>query len=267
MGVDPPATRERVSAATQNQALCALLFLYGRVLGKDVGRLEGIERAKLPRRRPVVLARDEVRCVLDRMTGVPRLVCRMLYGGGFRLSECLGLRIRDLDFERGEVAIRDGKGSKDRITLLPTSCRNDLRGQLEQVRALHVEDVARGLGRAPLPHRLAARQPGAVREWAWQFVFPASSHYTDRHTGYRHRHHLHETVVQKAMGHAVRSAGILKPATPHTLRHSFATHLLEAGYDIRTVQEMLGHSDVNTTMIYIHVLDRGRGVRSPADGL
>jgi integron integrase len=262
------AVRERVSASTQNQALCALVFLYTRVLGKEMGLVEGIERAKLPKRLPVVLSRDEVRAVLDDMDGAPRLVCRMLYGGGFRLLECLSLRVKDVDFERNEVTIRDGKGAKDRATMLPASCRDELRAHLVTVQRLHQEDRARGLGRAPLPHDLAAKYPNADREWAWQYVFPASSWYTDAHTGLQHRHHLHETVVQKAMGEAVRRSRIHKPATPHTLRHSFATHLLDSGYDIRTVQELLGHSDVNTTMIYTHVLNKGpRAVRSPADAL
>jgi integron integrase len=262
------AVHDRVTSSTQNQALCSLVFLYGRVLAKDIGTLEGVDRAKVPKRLPVVLTRAEVRAVLDEMSGTPALVCRLLYGGGLRLTECLGLRVKDIDFERNELTIRDGKGAKDRITVLPASCREDLSGHLERVRRQHEQDLTRGLGRAPLPFALAQKYPRADRDWGWQYVFPASSFYTDRQTGARHRHHLHETVVQRAMADAVRRARLVKPATPHTLRHSFATHLLEDGYDIRTIQELLGHNDVQTTMIYTHVLNRGgRGVRSPADGL
>jgi integron integrase len=262
------AVNERVSASTQNQALCALLFLYGRVLAKDVGLIEGIERGKAPKRLPVVLTRGEVKAVLDKMDGVPQLVCRLFYGAGLRLAECLSLRVKDMDLELNELTVRDGKGAKDRVTVLPASCRQDLLGHLERVRRLHAEDLRRGLGRTALPFALADKYRRADREWGWQYLFPASSHYTDCHTGVQHRHHLHETVVQKAMAEAVRRAELTKPATPHSLRHSFATHLLDSGYDIRTVQELLGHNDVQTTMIYTHVLNRGgRGVRSPADAL
>lgn len=227
------AVNERVSASTQNQALCALLFLYGRVLAKDVGLIEGIERAKAPKRLPVVLTRGEVKAVVEKMDGVPQLVCRLLYGTGLRLAECLSLRVKDMDLERNALTVRDGKGAKDRVTVLPASCRQDFLGHLERVRRLHAEDLARGLGRAALPFALADKYRRADREWGWQYVFPASSH-----------------------------------ATPHTHRHSFATHLLDSGYDIRTVQELLGHNDVQTTMIYTHVLNRGgRGVRSPAIAL
>jgi integron integrase len=262
------AVRGQVSASTQNQALCALLFFYGRVLVKDVGLIEDVERAKAPKRLPVVMTREEVKAVLDRMTGVPQLVCRLLYGAGLRLVECLSLRVKDVDFQRNELTIRDGKGAKDRVSVLPGSCKDGLLEHLEKVHRLHDNDLRSGLGRAPLPYALAEKYVNADRAWGWQYVFPASSFYTDRHTGVRHRHHLHETVVQRAMGEAVRRSGLAKRATPHTLRHSFATHLLEAGYDIRTVQELLGHSDLGSTMIYTHVLNRGGlGVRSPADGL
>jgi integron integrase len=260
------AVTDRVSASTQNQALCALVFLYGRVLGKALEPIDGIERAKLPKRLPVVLTRGEVKAVLEKMSGTPKLVCWLLYGAGLRLVECLSLRVKDVDFERNELTIRDGKGAKDRVTMLPAACRRDLLEHLERVRQLHAEDLGRKQGRAPLPSALAQKYPSAGRDWGWQYVFPASSFYTDRHTGLQHRHHLHETVVQKAMAEAVRRAELAKPATPHTMRHSFATHLLESGYDVRTIQELLGHSDVSTTMIYTHVLNRGgRGVRSPAD--
>jgi integron integrase len=262
------AVQEHVSAATQNQALNALVFLYRRVLAKDLASIQGVDRAKRPQRLPVVMTRDEIRAVLDKLTGVPQLVCRLLYGAGLRLVECLSLRVKDVDFGRNELTIRDGKGAKDRVTVFPDSCREPLLRHLEAVRSLHARDLDGGLGCAPLPFALAAKYPEAGHEWCWQYVFPATSFYTDRRTGRRHRHHLHETVIQKAMARAVRAAQLSKPATPHSLRHSFATHLLESGYDIRTVQELLGHRDVATTMIYTHVLNRGgRGVRSPADGL
>ena len=262
------AVKERVSASTQTQALSALVFLYRHVLGRDIGLLEGVVRAKRPGRAPVVLTRGEVRQLLAHLDGVVLLVCTLLYGSGLRLLECLHMRIKDIDFERNEIAVRDGKGRKDRVTTLPASCKQPLLEHLKKVGQLHEDDLRQGLGRAPLPDAVARKYPSADRQWAWQYVFPASSHYTDRLTGVRHRHHLHETVVQKAMAAAVRLAGLNKPATPHTLRHSFATELLRDGYDIRTVQELLGHNDVSTTMIYTHVLNRGgRGVQSPADRL
>jgi integron integrase len=262
------ALKEKVSASTQTQALSALVFLYRHVLGREIGMLEGIVRAKRPARVPVVLAADEVRRLLTQLDGVVLLVCRLLYGGGMRLLEGLQLRVKDIDFERNEITVRDGKGQKDRVTMLPASCRQPLLDHLETVRRLHTDDLRRGLGQTALPGALARKYPSADRQWAWQYVFPASSHYTDRRTGLRHRHHLHETVIQKAIAEAVRRAGLTKPATPHTLRHSFATELLRDGYDIRTVQELLGHTNVSTTMIYTHVLARGgRGVLSPLDRL
>ena len=224
------AVHDRVTASTQNQALCALVFLYGRVLGKDVGSLEGIDRAKAPKRLPVVLTRGEVKAVLAEMKDTPQLVCRLLYGAGLRLGECLGLRVKDIDFEGNALTIRNGKGAKDRITVLPASCRDDLARHLERVLRLHEEDLTRGFGRAPLPFALAEKYPHADRDWGWQYVFPASSFYTDRSTGTPHRHHLHETVVQKAMGEAVRRARLVKPATPHTLRHYAGSQIMPGGW-------------------------------------
>jgi len=262
------AVHERVAASTQNQALAALLFLYDKVLDRPLGQIEGVVRARRPRRLPVVLTRQEVRAVLEELDGTPRLVCTLLYGSGLRLLECLRLRVKDIDFQRNEILVRDGKGGKDRLTMLPAAVRTPLQAHLEKVRLPHAKDLARGLGRAPLPDAIARKYPSADRQWAWQCVFPASSHYVDRHTRVRHRHHLHESVIQRAVKEAVRRAGLARPASSHSFRHSFATHLLEDGYDIRTVQELLGHKDVKTTMIYTHVLNRGgKGVRSPMDGL
>jgi integron integrase len=262
------AVEEHVSASTQNQALNALAFLYGRVLGQSIGLVEGVVRAKRPQRLPVVLSRDEVRTLFAHLEGTPLLVSRILYGAGLRLLESLTLRVKDIDFQRNEITVRDGKGAKDRMTMLPASAKGSLQQHLEHTRRIHEEDLGRGLGRAPLPGALVRKYPNADREWAWQYAFPASSHYVDRSTGVSHRHHLHETVIQKAVALAARVARLGKRATPHTLRHSFATHLIEDGYDIRTVQELLGHKDVQTTMIYTHVLNRGgKAVRSPADSL
>jgi integron integrase len=258
------AVEGRVSAATQNQALAALLFFLRRVLGRQTGRVEGVARAKRPKRLPPVLSRAEVNAVLERMSGVPGLVCGLLYGTGMRLTECLSLRVKDVDLDNGAITVRSGKGAKDRVTVLPERYRPGLLAQLEKTRLLHGRDLRDGLGEAPLPFALAEKHADASREWGWQYVFPASGFYTDRETGRRHRHHVHPTVIQKAMGEAARLAGLAKPATPHTLRHCFATHLLAADIDIRTVQELLGHTDLQTTMIYTHVL-RSRKVRSPAD--
>ncbi|HWO69213.1 MAG TPA: integron integrase [Actinomycetota bacterium] len=261
------ATRERVAASTQNQALAALLFCYDKVLGRPLDQIEGVVRARRPRRLPVVLTREEVRAVLNELDGTPHLVCSLLYGSGLRVLECLRLRVKDIDLHRGEIIVRDGKGGKDRVTMLPAAVRAPLQAHLERVRRQHAKDLASGLGRVPLPDALARKYPEADRRRAWQWVFPASSHYVDRDTGIRHRHHLHETVVQRAVKEAVRRAGVTKPPSCHSFRHSFATHLLEDGYDIRTVQELLGQKDVKTTMVSTHVLNRGgKGVRSPMDG-
>jgi integron integrase len=260
------AVQDKVAASTQNQALSALLFLYRQVLGVDLPWLEDVVRAKRPQYLPVVLTRDETRAVLQRLNGVPRIMALLLYGAGLRLLECCRLRVKDVDFAANQIVIRDGKGRKDRVTMLPAAVRTLLARHIDQVRAQHEADLRRGAGWVELPGALLQKYPQAGREWAWQWVFPATRFYVDRLTGQRRRHHLHESVLQRAVKDAVRAAGIPKLATCHTLRHSFATHLLEDNHDIRTVQELLGHRDVSTTMIYTHVLNLGpAGVRSPAD--
>ena len=262
------AVEGRVAASTQNQAKSALLFLYREVLDVELPWLDDVESAKAPRRLPVVLSRAEVAALLARLDGTNALVCRMLYGTGLRIMECLRLRVKDVDFERGEILVRDGKGFKDRVTMLPASIAPALREQLARVAELHRQDLAAGHGAVWLPYALERKYPNAAREWAWQYVFPSAKLSVDPRSGVVRRHHVADQAVQRALKLAVRAAGVAKPATPHTLRHSFATHLLEGGYDIRTVQELLGHSDVSTTMIYTHVLNKGgRGVRSPLDGL
>jgi integron integrase len=260
------ATEGRVAVSTQNQALSALVFLYRRVLGREDEEFEGLIRARKPRRLPVVLTGDEVRAVLARLEGSPFLVASLLYGSGLRLQEALELRVKDIDFVMREIRVRDGKGRKDRVVPLPERVAAPLLRHLERVRALHAQDLSRDLGRVALPGALARKYPAADRSWEWQWIFPARSHYRDRDDGVRRRHHLHESAVQRSVRAAVRAAGVAKPASCHTLRHSFATHLLANGYDIRTIQDLLGHHSVNTTMIYTHVLNRGgRGVRSPLD--
>ncbi len=263
------ATEANVAASTQNQALAALLFLYQDVLGMRVPWLECLVRARKPERLPVVLSRDEVRRLLTCVQGTPNLVCRLLYGTGMRLLEGLRLRVKDLDFERNEIIVREGKGDKDRHTVLPASLRAPLEEHLARVRALHEADLAAGAGSVRLPGALALKYPNAPREWPWQWVFPARNLWRDEVTGELMRYHLHESAVQKAVRAATVQAGLTKPVGCHTLRHSFATHLLEDGYDIRTIQELLGHKDVSTTMIYTHVLNQagGRGIRSPVDRL
>ncbi len=262
------ATRSRVSASTQNQALNALLFLYNKVLEKKIGLVQGVVRANRPRRLPVVLTKEEMKSVLDSMTGAPWLMAMLLHGSGLRLMECCRLRVKDIDFSKNQIVIRAGKGDKDRYTMLPAIVKEHLVTHLRAGIQQHEEDLKRGMGRVALPNALERKYPNAGKEWGWQWVFPATSHYTDQVTGEKRRHHLHESVLQKAVKDARVRAGVYKPASCHTFRHSFATHLLEDGYDIRTVQELLGHRHVNTTMIYTHVLNRGgKGVRSPADAL
>jgi integron integrase len=262
------AVDAHVSASTQNQALSALLFLYGAVLERPLGTLEGVVRARRPKRLPVVLTPDEVARVLKHMEGVPLMVALLLYGAGMRLSEALQLRVKDIDFATNEITIREAKGNKDRVSVLPKRVKALLQRQLERNRAHHTNEVENSRGRVRVPHALERKYPGIGQSWAWQWVFPARDYYFDREVGRHFQHHYHDTLMQKAMRAAVVAAGIEKRAACHTLRHSFATHLLIRGSDIRTVQELLGHNDVKTTMIYTHVLNRGgRGVTSPLDEL
>jgi len=262
------ASESHVSASTQNQALNALLFLYHKVLEKKIGLIQGVVRAKRPRRLPVVLTKEEVKRVLSCMTGTPWLMALLLYGAGLRLMECCRLRVKDVDFSRNQIVVRAGKGDKDRYTMLPAAVKEPLLKHLQGTKRQHEQDLTNGLGRVALPNALERKYPNAGKDWGWHWVFPAPQHYADKVTGEKRRHHLHESVLQREVRRAVVKASISKPASCHTFRHSFATHLLEDGYDIRTVQELLGHSDVSTTMIYTHVLNRGgRGVQSPADSL
>lgn len=262
------AVEGKVAAATQNQALNALMFLYTHVLERKLGPLGEFARAVRPERLPVVLTPAEVRALLAAMEPANRLVAQLLYGCGLRLLEALRLRVKDVDFARLQITVRSGKGDKDRMTMLPVSVAEPLREHLEGVRRLHGEELAAGRGEVWLPDAMGRKSPAAARSWPWQWVFPARQLSVDPETGQRRRHHAHENAVQKAVQAAVRKAGLVKRASAHTLRHSFATHLLENGYDIRTVQELLGHAHVSTTQIYTHVMQRpGLGVRSPLDGM
>ncbi|MBA4190391.1 MAG: integron integrase [Planctomycetaceae bacterium] len=260
------AVERHVAASTQNQAMCALLFLYDAVLQRSLNELQ-VVRANRPKRLPSVMTREETSRVLAAMSGTAKLVAQLQYGAGLRVLEALQLRVKDLEFDGSKIVVRDGKGFQDRVSVLPSTIITALREHLTDRQQTHTRDLARDLGRAPLPDALARKFPNADHEWGWQWVFPATSHYTDRKTGVRHRHHLHESVVSRAVRQAVLATGLTKRVTTHTFRHSFATHLLESGYDIRTVQELLGHKDVRTTMIYTHVLNTGpKAVRSPLDG-
>jgi integron integrase len=262
------AVERQVASATQNQALSALLFLYKEVLSMPLPWLDGLERAKRPARLPTVLTVEEVQRLLAQLHGARWLMASLLYGAGLRLRECLKLRVKDVDFGYRQILVRDGKGGKDRVTMLPGSVIEPLRRHLERVRELHRRDLAEGFGDVELPDAIARKYPRAPYEWAWKFVFPSHKRSVDPVTGVVRRHHVYENYLIRGVKEAARAAGLPKHVSSHTLRHSFATHLLEGGQDIRTVQELLGHSDVSTTMIYTHVLNRGaRGVRSPLDRL
>ena len=262
------AVKERVSSSTQNQALSALLFLYRHVLNREIGELRDVIRARKPKRLPVVLTKDEVKTVIGNLKGDKWIMANLMYGAGLRLMECLRLRVQDIDFASNQITVRDGKGSKDRLTMLPKVVKQPLREHLKNVRNTHQKDLSEGYGRVFMPYALARKYPKAATEWSWQFVFPQDNRFVNNTTGEQGRYHVHETIVHRVVKDAVRKTGITKRASSHTFRHSFATHLLADGYDIRTVQELLGHKDVKTTMIYTHVLNRGgKGVISPADNL
>jgi integron integrase len=261
------AAERNVAAATQNQALNALVFLYREVIGGELEWMDGFEPAKRGQRTPEVLSKAEVQAVLRELTGTHALIGQLLYGTGMRLMECLRLRVKDVDFARGHLVVRSGKGDKDRVTVLPDGVREPLKAHLHRVRELHEKDLVSGTGEVWLPNALAVKFPRAAREWVWQWVFPSAELSRDPRNGVRRRHHVSDAGVQRAIKLAAQRAGVQRRITPHVLRHSFATHLLENGYDIRTVQELLGHKDVATTQIYTHVMRKpGLGVRSPLDG-
>jgi integron integrase len=259
------ATNHHVSSSTQNQALQAILFLYKNIIKKDIEFISEINRTKKIKHMPVVFSKSETVKVFEYLDGVPKLVVSLLYGAGLRLSEALRLRIKDIDFDYKQLTIRDGKGEKDRQTVLPLSIIAELKKHLNEVYRIHKKDIANGKGETVLPYALKSKYPKAGKEFGWQYAFPSESFTKDKNNGIIYRFHLHESTIQRAVKEAIRKAGILKNGSPHTFRHSFATHLLENGYDIRTIQELLGHQSVKTTMIYTHVLNRGIGIRSPLD--
>lgn len=260
------ALQKNVSSSTQNQALCAIIFMYKHVLGIDIGNLDTLVWAKKPKRVPVVFTKTEAQAVLAQLHGKYWIMAMLLYGAGLRKIECLRLRVKDIDFTYDQITVRDTKGDKDRITMLPEKIKEPLKAYLKIVKRLHEKDLKKGYGEVELPYALERKYPNAAKEWGWQYVFPASRISKDPRSGAERRHHLFETVLPKAVKQAIRKAGIVKHAGCHTLRHSFATHLIENGYDIRTVQELLGHKNVQTTMVYTHVLNKGGlAVKSPAD--
>jgi integron integrase len=262
------AVKENVAASTQNQALCAIVFLYKKVLNRDIKDLGKVIRAKRSKRLPIVLTINEVRLVLNHLTGVPWLMANLLYGAGLRQAECLRLRVQDIDFSYNQITVRSGKGDKDRFTMLPKIVKEPLKRHLEKVKHLHEMDLAQGYGYVYLPSALEKKYANAAKEWAWQYIFPARELSIDPRSGIQRRHHQGEWLLQREIKQARTKAGLTKRISSHTFRHSFATHLLQNGYDIRTVQELLGHSDVKTTMVYTHVLQKGgQGVESPADML
>lgn len=262
------ANQRNVAASTQNQALCALVFFYRHILQQPFGWLDDLERASKPKGLPLVLSRQEVKTILSQLDGTPWLMANLLYGAGLRLMECLRLRVKDIDFHYNQILVRDTKGKQDRVTMLPRVLKSHLQRHLIRVKELHQIDLKEGYGAVVLPYALQNKYPGAEKEWSWQYVFPAKHRSLDPRSGKFRRHHVHETVLQRAVQQAVRLTGISKPASCHTLRHSFATHLLESGVDIRTLQELLGHKELDTTMIYTHVIQKGgRGTSSPLDFL
>lgn len=262
------AVQKKVTSSTQNQALCAIIFLYKNVLDVPIGELENLIRAKKPQKLPVVFTRDETKQILLQLSGVSWLMCQIIYGAGLRIMECVRLRVKDIDFNYRQIVVRNGKGEKDRVTILPNIIVDELKRHLLKVKKTHENDLNAGFGKVYLPYALERKYKNANREWAWQYVFPAARRSIDPRTDLERRHHISETVPQRAAKQAIRNAGVHKAGSCHSFRHSFATHLLEAGYDIRTVQELLGHKDVSTTMIYTHVLNRGgKGVQSPGDSL
>ena len=261
------ATNHQVSSSTQNQALQSILFLYTKVIKKDIDFIDAINRAKRIKHLPIVFSRREASSILENLTGIHKLFISLLYGTGMRLSEGLRLRVKDIDFDMNQIIVRDGKGEKDRITVLPQKLISELKKQIRKVNNLHKIDLKKGLGEAMLPYGLNKKYPNAARELGWQYLFPASRYFYDEKKKKKYRYHIHESVIQKEVKKAIRLAGINKPGSTHTLRHSFATHLLDSGHDIRTVQELLGHKSVKTTMIYTHVLKTVMGVKSPLDNI
>ena len=261
------AVKKNVSASTQNQALSAILYLYKNIVKRDIGWLEDVVRAKRSRRLPVVFTKSEVTDIFNYLEGVPKLICSILYGSGLRLGEALRLRIKDIDFDRKQIIVREAKGNKDRITTLPSSIIPELKQHLNKVFLQHKEDLKKGKGRTKLPYALAKKYPNSDKDFYWQYAFPADKFIKDKDVSLVYRYHIHESTIQKAIKNAVNKARILKHGTAHTFRHSFATHLLENGYDIRTIQELLGHNSLKTTMVYTHVANLGVGIKSPLDGM